>query len=131
MKIEQPIGGRRMVFNSCSGLDSLQLQRENVHNVEHGELLGSVSFSQAPSEEPPLDVQNEESSNNNSYSFEDHQSIEKSEEKQQKCCDGCVSRDYELEKLRFENSLLKDAIVNLKKTIAALEMQVKQEPIKG
>ena len=72
MKIEQPARGR-MVFNSCSGLDSLQLQRK-VHNVERGELLVSVSFSQALSEEPLVD-QDDESPNN---SFDD-QFIEKSE----------------------------------------------------
>ena len=39
-------------------------------------------------------------------------------------CAGCKNRDVQVEKLRFENSLLKDVIENHKKTISALESQV-------
>ena len=99
-----------MVFHSSSGLVNLESQKmDKIHSVRNGGLLGSVSFSHNDSED-------EEGPQNELLSDYDDDLL-----RQKKPCDGCKSRDREVEKLKFENSLLKDALENHKRTIAILE----------
>ena len=99
-----------MVFHISSGLVNLESQKmDKIHSVRNGGLLGSVSFSHNDSEDGE-GPQNELLSD-----YDDDLS------RQKKPCEGCKSRDREVEKLKFENSLLKDALENHKRTITILE----------